>query len=340
MRVLIVRTGAMGDVLHALPAVAALRGAQPDATIDWVIDQRWSALLEAEAPNPIVDTVHPVDLKRWKQAPHSPATLRSLFAFRHLRRLHYDHVLDMQGTLRSATIGRLAGSRALAGYADPREPLATTFYTRKLIRRGVHVVDQGAGLLSDVTGLTLSPAAVTLPHTAWADDWATEFVAGRRICLLCPSAGWPAKQWPATHFATLAKSLHALGLQPLVNAPRKDDPLANAVVAASEGTAQLTVCNVAGLIALTRKATLLVGGDSGPTHLAAALAVPTVALFGPTDPARNGPWGSGPVRILRDPASATTYKRSAAPDPGLANLSAEAVLAAARELLGVRSESI
>jgi heptosyltransferase-1 len=340
MRVLIVRTGAMGDVLHALPAVAALRNAQPDATIDWVIDRRWAALLQSDPPNPIVDTVHALDLKRWKQSPHAPATLRELLAFRHLSG-RYDHVLDMQGTLRSATIGRLAGGRTLAGYADPREPLAAALYTRRLTRRAVHVVDQGAALLSETTGLTLQPAAITMPHSASADNWADELIAGRRICLLCPDAGWPAKQWPAARFGALAKSLHALGLQPLINASSPDDPLAQAVLAASDRTAQLAVGDIPALIALTRPAALVIGGDSGPIHLAAELGIPTVSLFGPTDPARNGPWTAPDtprrVRILRDPASVPTYKRNAPADPGLANLSVEAVLAAVRELLGVAS---
>jgi len=334
MKLLIVRTGAMGDVLHALPAVAALRAAQPDAQIDWVIDDRWAALLKADdVSGPIVDTAYPVNLKAWKQAPHSAATIRSLLGFRHLRRLHYDHVLDMQGTIRSASIGRLAGGRRLAGYADPREPLAAALYARKLARRGAHVVDQGAALLSDATGLTLSPAPVTLPHTAWADDWAAEVVAGRRVCVLAPSAGWAAKQWPPAHFGELAVTLRDRGYTVLVNASRVDDQLGQAVVDASNGAAEVTVCNVAGLIALIRQSALVIGGDSGPMHLAAALGVPVVALFGPTDPARNGPWGPGLIRVLRDPSSRTTYKRNAEADPGLARISPADVLAALDGLL-------
>jgi heptosyltransferase-1 len=322
----------MGDVLHALPAVADLRAALPDAIIDWVVARRWSALLEGDSPNPLVDTVHAVHFKQWTESPFSPATLRSLLSFHHLRHPPYDHVIDMQGTLRSAAIGRLAGGRRLAGYADPREPLAALFYNRKLARTGVHVVDQGAALLTAATGIALQPTSVALPHVAWADDWATELTAGRRIAILAPSAGWPAKQWPAERFAELARSLRGLGLQPLINAPRQDDPLANRILAASDGAAQIAVCNVAGLVALTRQAALVVGGDSGPVHLAAALGVPTIALFGPTNPARNGPWGFGPRVTLRNPASPTTYKRSATPDPGLARIQPDDVLKALAKL--------
>jgi heptosyltransferase-1 len=329
MRVLIVRTGAMGDVLHALPAVAALRAAQPGAQIDWVIDERWLALLEGDGvAGPIVDAALRVDLRGWRQRPFAPQTLRSLFAFRGLRSRRYDHVVDMQGTLRSAAIGRLAGGGALAGYADPREPLAAALYGRRLARRGVHVVDQGVALLGEATGLALSAMPVALPHTEWADGWAAEVVAGRRVCVLAPSAGWAAKQWPVERFGELAVALRGRGFEVLVNAPRADDVLGQAVVAASLGAARVVVCNVAGLIGLVRRAALVVGGDSGPVHLAAALGVPVIALFGPTDPARNGPWGSGPVRVLRDPASRTSYRRSSEADPGLVRMRPVEVLAA------------
>jgi heptosyltransferase-1 len=133
-------------------------------------------------------------------------------------------------------------------------------------------------------------------------------------------------------YGELARQLRALGYTAVVNAPREDDPVANAAVLASEGAAEKVVCNVAGLIALLRRTALLVGGDSGPTHLAAALRVPVVALFGPTDPARNGPWGPGRKVVLRDAASVTSYRHVAEADPGLERISVERVLEAVREL--------
>ena len=150
--------------------------------------------------------------------------------------------------------------------------------------------------------------------------------------MLSPGGGWGAKHWPAENFAALAIALRDGGFDVVVNAPRKDDPLAAKVVAASSGAARTVVCNVAGLIALMRRTDLAIGGDSGPTHLAAALAVPVVALFGPTSPDRNGPWGPGPKITLRDPSSFTTYKRSPETDPGLARITVDQVLTAARSL--------
>lgn len=124
-----------------------------------------------------------------------------------------------------------------------------------------------------------------------------------------------------------------MGFMPLVNAPRKDDAVAANVVAASEGAAEMVVCNVAGLTALLRKVSLLVGGDSGPTHLAAALGVPLVALYGPTDPARNGPWGQGLMGVMRGAGSVTSHKRVAEIDAGLARIGVDEVVNEVKRLL-------
>ena len=196
-------------------------------------------------------------------------------------------------------------------------------------------MDQGAALLGEALGVSLSPGAVALPREAAAEAWAEGLLAraeGQPMALLAPAAGWGAKQWPADRFATLARALRARGFAVLVNAAHPGEPAACAVVEASAGAAQLAVCSVAELIALTRRAALVVGGDSGPVHLTAALGRPLVALYGPTDPARNGPWGAGRMRILRHPASTTSYKRRVEADPGLTQVTVDEVLEAAMEV--------
>jgi len=335
MKLLIVRVGAMGDVLHALPAVAALRLTQPDWQIDWAIDTRWSSLVHNhDGQGPIVNSVHLVPARDWTASPVSVATMRSIHDLRKkLRAERYDAVVDMQGTLRSAVIGRMAAAPSFAGYADPREPLSASFYKQKFGRRGIHVVDQGAALLGDATGLSLQPSPFDLPPEPWADEWATELVGSQKVCVLTPGGGWGAKRWPMENFAALARELRSLGFEVVVNAARKDDPLPNSLADTSQGAAKVVTCNVAGLTALLRRTALLIGGDSGPTHLAAALGIPLVALFGPTNPARNGPWGFGPIRVLRDSSSLTSYKKASEIDPGLAKISVQEVLAAVRELI-------
>jgi len=333
MNILIVRVGAMGDVLHALPAVAALKRARPLWRVDWAVDPRWAPLLVDDERGPVVDMVHLVPAKEWSKSPLSPATLRSVIGLRkELRTEHYDLVVDMQGTLRSAVIGRLAGGHDFAGYSDPRENLAAMLYKRKIARRGAHVVEQGAALLGEACGMELSPGAVEIPRAQWAEEWA-ETVVTRPMCVLAVAGGWGAKQWPAERYGALAIELKRMGFDAVVNAPRKEDAIAERVVASSGGAARIVVCNVGGLISLMARTGLLVGGDTGPTHLAAAMGVPLVALFGPTSPERNGPWGPGAMRVLRDAASVTTYKRTAEPDAGLMKLSVETVMQAVRELI-------
>jgi heptosyltransferase-1 len=338
MKLLVARVGAMGDVLHALPAVAALRRERPDWRIDWVVDPRWAPLLAASDAGQhgrelVVDRVHLADTRLWSRSPASIATLRSILQLRAgLRAERFDLAVDLQGTLRSAVIARMSRVPVRAGYSSPRERLAASFYTRRVERHGAHVVEQNTALLSEASGVPLQPSAFDLPHEGWADDWAAELVREQRLCVLAPGAGWGAKRWPVERFGALATELRASGLAVMVNAPRKDDALAAQVAAASHGAAQTVVCNVAGLTALLRRTALLVGGDSGPMHLAAALGVPLVALFGPTNPARNGPWGPGPKVVLRDPASATSYKRTEEADAGLARISVAAVAEAARQL--------
>jgi heptosyltransferase-1 len=335
MKILIVRVGAMGDVLHALPAVAALRAARPEWEIDWVADPRWAPLLvDAEGRGPVVRRVHLAETKKWSKAPASHATLRSIFELRAaLRQEHYDLAVDMQGTLRSAVIGRMSGAGQFAGYSDPREALAARFYRTPLERKGAHVIEQGAALLGEGCGVALEAEGVELPREEWADEWAQEVVGDRRTCLLAAGGGWAAKCWAVEKYGALAVELKAMGMDVVVNAPRKDEALAAAVVEASGGAARVVVCNVTGLIALMRRMTLMVGGDSGPTHLAAALGIPLVALFGPTNPERNGPSGPGAKVVLRDAASVTSYKRAGTEDPALARISVGAVVEAVRSLL-------
>jgi heptosyltransferase-1 len=346
-RVLIVRVGAMGDVLHALPGVTALRRARPEWVIDWVVDPRWESLLvDGEGRGVVVNRVHLAETKMWTKAPMSWGTLRSVAGLRRaLRAERYELVVDMQGTLRSAVIGRFARAKEFVGFADPREAAARRFYRSHVKRRGVHVVEQNVALLSEAcelppqpaswpgTPVDLEPAAVEVPHTEWADNWAAELVGERRVCVLTAGAGWGAKQWPVERYGELAGELKAMGYGVVVNAPRKDDAVAARVVEASKGAAERVGCNVAGLTALLRRTALVVGGDSGPTHLAAALGVPLVALYGPTDPARNGPWGTGPMKVLRHAGSVTSHKRVSEIDAGLARIAVEEVVGAVREVI-------
>ena len=335
MRILIVRIGAMGDVLHALPAIAALRAALPTAHLGWAVDPRWIPLLrDSTGRSPLLDSLHPVPTRLWKQQPLSRATVRSVLALRSdLRTQAYDLCLDLQGSIRSAIVGRLAGSPAVVGSRHPREFPARLLYSRQVTADAPHVVEQAAQLVSAALQQDLQPSPVLLPGDPVAEAWwRLQPAVTQPSIFLVPQAGWGAKQWPADRFGELALHLARRGFHILVNQSQPDDPLASAVVAASLGTATAIATDLPGLIALTRRAALVVAGDTGPLHLAAALERPVLALFGPTDPARTGPWNTL-SRVLRHPSSVTDHSRHLAAERGLLQLTTETVAAAALDLL-------
>src|SRR5579884_2363622 len=284
MRVLVVRLSAMGDVINTLPAAASLKQGIADALVTWIIEPRWAPLLEG---NPYIDEVIPFD-RRTIQG------LRS--AWQRLREERFDIAVDFQGLLKSAVVASAAHPRQIVGFDcnRARECAASWFYSTKVPATAAHVVDQ-------YLGLAAAAGASSLVHTFPIPQGAAE---GRLpdgpFVLASPLAGWGAKQWPMEFYAELGQQLRQqTGLPLVVNAPKRID-VPNAVA---------HVSGIEGLIDATRRATAIVGVDSGPLHLAAALGKPGVALYGPTDPARNGPYRSA-MTVLRSPRAVTSYRRA------------------------------
>jgi len=341
-----VRLGAMGDVLHAMPAVAALRESLPDARIGWVIERRWSELLldpetgaAATAGNrKLVDAIHVVDTLAWRKELFSATTYYGMRrAIDRLRTEHYAMAIDVQGAIKSAVLAKLGGVKSICGFSAPREQVAALLYRQKVETRSVLVVDQNLELASAVARRALRPGAFDLPRSARADAWCERTLrelAISRFAILNPGSGWGAKSWPAERFAEVAKRLGTVGLQSVINFGPNERGLADAVALLSDGAARPVFCSVTELIALTRRAAIFIGGDTGPLHLAAALKIPCVALFGPTDPARNGPYGTQSV-VLRSQKSVTSYSHVADADPGLQSINADEAVRAAARLLGV-----
>jgi heptosyltransferase-1 len=346
-RLLIVRLSAMGDVIHTLPAAQALRQAFPAATIGWLIEERWAELLCApgtprrgtrSAGRPLVDWVHTVDLKGWRKSLWSLATLEQIArVWNDVRSTHYDVAVDLQGAVRSSVLARWSGAQTVWGAVEPRESPASLWYTRRALARGTHVIEQYMSVAETVAGERLGWTKVELPH-----DPAAEEKIGRRLqekeigihdfVILNPGAGWGAKRWPAERYGHVARALAEAGVRSIVNHGPGEEMLARETEAASEGAAKAVQCSVGELIALTRRAKLFIGGDTGPLHLAAALQVPVVAIFGPTDPARNGPYGTRNV-VLRNPASATSHVRNPRPDEAMLEIGVNDVVEAAGRLL-------
>ena len=331
----------MGDILHAVPAVTALRQMHPGWIIDWVVEPRWQALLSApHEPQPLVDHLHFAPTKNWRKSPLSSHTIHEISGLRrNLRNASYDTVLDLQGAIRSAVIGRMAGSHRLIGDGDPRERAARLFYTERVSTHGDHVIEQAIELASAVAGDDLHPMAPWLPTDPAAEAWADAVLprpSSPPAVLINPGAGWGAKRWPVERYTAVARELIRRGVRVMVNTGPGEEPLAQAMAAGTDGAATPVACSLAQLIALTRRISLVIAGDTGPLHLACALGRPVVGIYGPTDPSRNGPYGV-PFRVLRSPDSRRDHTRHAAPEAGLLTIHPDAVLHAANELLAAEA---
>jgi len=354
-KILIVRLGAMGDILHALPAVTSIRAALPQASIGWLVEENWSELLTARghksdpaalsAPKPVVNFIHTVNTKRWRKRLFHGETMAEIRGdIRRLRETHYDIALDFQGNAKSAIAGWMSSAPEMAGYVDPREAIARIFYKHTFARQGEHVIEQNHQLARQalsglLPGGKLPLVAPQLPCDPAARQWVDEQIKNLGIAsfaLVTPGAGWGAKQWPPERFGEVARAMAAHNLRTLVNTAPGEEALAQRVVEASGGTAFSIKCTIGQLIALTRRARIFIGGDTGPLHLAAAMGIPVVAIFGPTDPARTGPYGTHAI-ALRSPQSETTFSHHREPEQGLLKITAEEVIGAARHLLTTSS---
>jgi heptosyltransferase-1 len=285
-RILVLRLSSMGDVIHTLPAVASLKHSFPHSRVTWLIRPRWQPLLEG---NPYVDEVIPLE-----------RTVSASFAeSKRLRARHFDLAVDFQGLIQTALLAAAVRPNKLAGFdrKQVRESLAALFYSSQVTTRAAHIVERNLELAA---GAGASNILRTFPLPQGSPEG--RLPTGKFI-LACPFAGWGSKQWPLESWSQLAA---LLDLPLVLNGP----PSAAATLEQVPG-AHIHLSGVSGLIDATRRAHAVIGVDSGPLHLAAALAKPGVAIYGPTDPARNGPYGTS-FRVLRSADAATDYKRHAA----------------------------
>jgi heptosyltransferase I len=285
-----------------LPAVASLKHSFPHSHVSWVIRTRWAALLEG---NPFVDEVIPFE-----------RTLRGIIGTRRkLRENRFDLAIDFQGLLQSALVAAAARPDRIAGFhrSQVRENAAALFYSTCVEARMQHIVDRNLELVA-------AAGASSLLHTFSLPDGSPEgSLPDGKFVLASPLAGWGSKQWPVEFYQELAARLD---IPLVVNGP----PDAADILSTIRG-AHVHLSGIAGLIHATRLAQAVVGVDSGPLHLAAALLKPGVAIFGPTDPLRNGPYG-GTIRVLRGADVATTYKRATGTHDSMRAISPQEVLEA------------
>ena len=217
-RLLIVRLSAMGDVIHTLPAAQALREAFPDAEIGWLIEERWAELLCApgtprrgprSAQRPLVDWVHTVNLVGWRKSLFTVATAQQIArVWNDVRSARYDVAVDLQGAIRSAVLARWSGAHVVYGAAEARESPASLWYTRRVVTRGAHVIEQNLSIAEAVAQRKMSAPRVEFPRDVAAEQRVAEKVAGvGDFAILNPGAGWGAKRWPAERYGRVARAL-------------------------------------------------------------------------------------------------------------------------------------
>jgi len=308
MRLLIVKLGSIGDIVHTLPALAALRAGFPDSEISWVVERNLSEILR---DNPLLDRLIEVDTKALRRGLMSGETLRApRQQLRRLRASAFDVALDFQGLLKSASIARLSGARRVFGYsrAGLREPASSIFLSKRIsVPKQVHVIRKGLLLVEGALGIPtpLDAERFSFPITVGeADETAAHEAAdftGGKYAILNPGGGWPTKLWNADRFGKLADALWtSYGFTSLVTYGPGEESLADAVrQASSTERARPVSLSLKSFYALAKNAQVYVGGDTGPTHLAVAAGAPIVGLFGPTEWWRNGSPRSEDVCVER-----------------------------------------
>ena len=292
MRLLIVRLSAMGDVIHALPLAANARAA--GATVGWVVERSFSGLLQG---NPNVDRVFVADTRDWRRRPFASETLREIRTLRsEIRGFSPDLSIDVQGLWKSAILARAAGAPVI-GFAREarREPTSAVACSLPVVPSAdaPHVVDQNLSLLAPAGIAVQSRAPDAAYLTGLSSPEADIFLASqqRPFALLHPGAARPEKAWGEERFAHLARGfIRESEISPVVSWGPGDERRAERLRSLLPKRSPLPLLGLAGLARVIRAAALFVAGDTGPLHLADALGSPTLALFGPTDPARNGPY--------------------------------------------------
>jgi len=314
-RILIVRLSALGDIVHALPVLAALKREWPAATVDWLVEETYAPILA------LATGLHNRIIVRAKEGIERPGTmgfggtLGYLRAIAYLRRQRYDAALDLQGLIKSAVWARLSGAKRVIGFdrTNLREPQAAALYSETIEPQTArHVIQKNLSVLYTLGSVAGVPEIPLEPKPSAAIASAVTAIGGaRRYAVLNPGAAWPNKRWPPQKFGALAAAIQErLGLRSFITWGPAERDLAGAVVSASGGAAQeAPPTEIGDLAALMRDAAVVVSGDTGPLHIAAAMGAPLVGLYGPTWPQRNGPWHPDDEVISRAGECVCHHKR-------------------------------
>ncbi len=286
--ILIVKPSSLGDIIHTLPLLNALKHANPQAEVDWVLARGFEDILRG---HPMIRKIFVIDKDRWKRPSSLFKTLKEIANLsRELRKQKYSTCIDVQGLFRSALITILSGAERRIGFSDAREG-APLFYNEKVEGgRGIHAVDRYLKLLNP---FGIKPDEVEFPLPPVEE---IRPVQGRYYVII-PGARWQTKIWPSEYYAQLvrliSKKLSLSGLTPVIAGSKAERPIAEKIMKLSKGVpVDLTgKTSLRELISIIRGASFVITNDSGPMHIASAVKIPVIAIFGPTSPKLTGPYG-------------------------------------------------
>jgi heptosyltransferase-1 len=316
LKILIIRLSSLGDILHTLPAFAGLRASFPDARIDWLVAGQYKFLLSAVRG---IDTIHILGTTPpYSRSRNRYARRQAWNTIREMRGRHYDVSIDFQGLLKTAFLGFASGSKKRLGFSRDlvREPPAHWFYHRTLEKpqKQVHVLTLNQ-MLAGLAGAQSTPASCEFDVNEEDRRAVDLLLSGNRLndfIVINPGGGWNTKRWSPERYGILAKRIQKeLGLPVVVTTGPGEDTFYRTIAAECGKLAPFHFpVSFLQLIPLLQKTRLLIGGDTGPFHLACALGTPTVGIFGPTNPIRNGPWRDGDEVVIHTLPCSFCYGRT------------------------------
>ena len=327
-RYLVVRLTALGDILHTLPAVAALRAAHRSARIDWVVERKWAPVLEG---SPAINEVIPFERR---------SVLGAAACVQRLRRNDYTCTIDFQGLYKSSIIAALSGARRRIGFERgwAREAGAALLYSERVTPTGRHVAELNYSL-AEVAGASRPTAPeypLRVPAGGAASVRARLLERGiREYIVVGPAGSWGAKCWPAERYGEFCREFEKRSSLRVVviHGPGEKSIAEEVCRASAPSRPEIISTTIEELMGLLSHARCLLAADSGPLHLAAALGTPVVGLYGPTDPARNGPFVPGAIVLSEAKPEEISYKRRTSYSPAMLRITVEKVLAAVESCL-------
>ena len=320
-KILIVKPSSLGDIVHSLPFLNAIKSRFPESVIHWVVAKGFKGLLEG---HPMIDRLWVINKDSWKKMNNVKGTISELRTLsQDLKKENYDLVIDLQGLLRSGVITAATRARIRVGFKEAREG-SRFFYTHKVEGgRDIHAVDRYLKMAAFL-GCALTDISFPFPSCCSSADLSRLTSPVEDYAVLVPGARWTTKRWPPEQFGELAS---LLPLSSVVVGSKSDAGIASEIVSFSKGKAISLAgeTDLMGLIEVLKRARCVITNDSGPMHIAAALGIPVFAIFGPTDAVRTGPYGKGHTVIREEVSCAPCFKKKCDDMRCMKNLSADKV---------------